>query len=322
MEIWFSLALASDSQREISFILLPKPSQKNEHHFLNTINYYVVKSAECLNISYQYRSYEVSLLSGTRIHTETIALSEEEKHYFLRSTPINLVNEELKNEANEIIQGEEDSVERARKIFNFIVKKYSYSRHTYERGVMSFRKNKKGDCGEFAGLFVSYCRSLGMPSRVMVGSSWSNGKTRAHVWSEFFVENIGWIPVDIGSAALLKNPLNSFSVLAKKAKYFGAIEGKRICFSVDTDRALTPFYIDQPSPDNFPVYVVGDRELAWGYESIDGTAPYMQPMYVKLHSKVKKLKNELVLGKWIVKESTLRQLFLTTKNIALLLWIF
>ena len=322
VEIWFSLPLPSDSQKDITFIHLPEPAQKSEHPFLNTLNYYVVKPGERLKISYRYRGYEVSLVSGTRIRKDLISLSDEERHYFLRSTPINPVNGDLKNEANEIIKGEEDTVERARKLFTFILNNYRYSRRFNERGAMSFRKNKKGDCGEFAGLFVSYCRSLGISSRVMVGA-WSTGKTQAHVWCEFFVENTGWIPVDISTAVLLKNPLSNFSIMpssrvfAKKSNYFGAIEGKRICFSIDTDRALTPLYIEQDFPDNFQTVVVGDRALAWGYESMDGTALYMQPMYVKFHAQVKKLKKELVLGKWTVKESPIRQLFLTIKNSSL-----
>jgi Transglutaminase-like superfamily len=321
VEVWFSLPQESDSQQNITFLTLPTPDEKDEHAFLNTIYYYKVKPYDELTIAYQFDGYEVSLVEGQP--NETIHLTEEEKGYYLRSTPLTPVNEELVNEAKGIIQGEQNIIEIGRKLYKHILHTYRYSLDFNERGATSFRQSKKGDCGEFACLFVAYCRALGIPSREMVGA-WATGNTQAHVWCEFFHEGVGWIPLDISAAAILKQPLRSFGVVAsygiytKKEKHFGSIEGKRIVFSIDAHRLLYPSYMNNTNYDkDYPLYKIGNRMLAWGHESIDGTAPYMQPMYVKLNEKVKKLKNESVLGEWKVTEPPASQVVLSIKQLSL-----
>ncbi|MGD6991084.1 transglutaminase-like domain-containing protein [Sutcliffiella horikoshii] len=321
IELWFSLPRESQAQRNISFISLPTPAHVDRHPFLNTVHYYVVKPKEELLISYEFDGYSVSLVSDKA--EDTVNLSAEERDYYLRSTPITPTSQELRLEAEHIISSTDDKIEIGRKLFHHILKSYRYSTNFAERGVPSFREKKKGDCGEFAGLFISYCRSLGIPSRMMVGA-WAKGKTQAHAWCEFYVENIGWIPVDISAASMLKNPLRNISgvttygMYSKKKKYFGSLEGKRIAFSIDINRLLIPVYKNNKDYDNsFPLFKVGDRMLAWGQESIDGTAPYMQPMYVRLNCSMKKLENEAVLGKWKVTEPMVSQIFLSLKNISL-----
>lgn len=325
IELWFSLPRESQAQRNISLISLPTPVHVDRHPFLNTVHYYVVKPKEEIMICYEFDGYSVSLVSGEA--KDVVNLSAEERDYYLRSTPITPTSQEIRAEAEQITSGASDKIEIGRKLFYHILKSYRYSTNFVERGVPSFLEKKKGDCGEFAGLFISYCRSLGIPSRMMVGA-WSSGNTQAHAWCEYYVENIGWIPVDISAASMLKNPLRNISgvtiygMYSKKKKYFGSLEGKRIAFSIDTNRLLEPVYKNNKDYDEgFPLYKVGDRMLAWGQESIDGTAPYMQPMYVRLNSSVKKLENEAVLGKWKVTEPMVSQVFLSLKNISLLMGI-
>ncbi|GGE68604.1 transglutaminase-like domain-containing protein [Priestia taiwanensis] len=320
VEIWFSLPKESDSQQNIIFTTLPAPDEKDEHAFLNTVHYYKVKPNEELTVAYQFDGYEVSLVEGQA--NDTIRLTDEEKEYYLRSTPLTPVDEELLQEAKGIIQGEQDVIEMSRKLYNYILQNYHYSLKFKERGAHNFRQSKKGDCGEFAFLFISYCRSLGIPSRATIGA-WATGNTQAHAWCEFFYEGVGWIPVDISSAAILRQPFRSFGLVSsygiytKKEKHFGSMEGKRIVFSIDTHRLLRPSYINNTNYDsNYPRYKIGDHMLAWGHEAIDGTALYMQPMYVKFHEKVNKVTVKSGLGEWIVTEPPVSQFVLSMKQLS------
>jgi transglutaminase-like putative cysteine protease/tetratricopeptide (TPR) repeat protein len=79
-----------------------------------------------------------------------------------------------------------------------------------------------GDCTHYSALFIAMCRSLGIPARCVCGrigwdpffeekdpSSFANSDTTdlgfagneynglgIHTWSEFYLQDIGWIPVD------------------------------------------------------------------------------------------------------------------------------
>jgi transglutaminase-like putative cysteine protease len=325
VEVWFSLPEESDSQQNITFLTLPTSDEQDEHPFLNTIFYYKVKPNQELTIAYQFDGYAVSLVEGQL--NDSIYLTKDETEYYVRSTPLTPVNEELLKEAEGIIQGEENIIEIGRKLYHHILNTYRYSLDFKERGTNSFRQSKKGDCGEFSFLFVSYCRALGIPSRVMMGA-WATGNTQPHAWCEFFQDGVGWIPLDISAAATLKQPLrswtavSSYGIYPKKEKHFGSIEGKRVAFSIDTHRLLQPSYINNENYDKtYPLYKMGDQMLAWGYESMDGSAPYLQPMYVKFNEQVNKLNVNSLLGKWIVTEPPASQFILSVKQFSLKLAI-
>lgn len=62
----------------------------------------------------------------------------------------------------------------------------------------------RGQCGEYAWMFVGIMRANGIPARALVGH-WVNttpGHTSdsPHVKTEFFAEGVGWVPVDPASS--------------------------------------------------------------------------------------------------------------------------
>ncbi len=77
-----------------------------------------------------------------------------------------------------------------------IPKDYDMALWTYE--------NKKGICAHFATLFITLARAQGIPSRLAVG--FAGGKvvddnvyiysSYAHGWTEIYLPNYGWVPID------------------------------------------------------------------------------------------------------------------------------
>ncbi len=69
-------------------------------------------------------------------------------------------------------------------------------------------RTRKGKCSEYATLFASLTRSLGIPTRIVLGIRLCNGCWIGHMWNEVYVGR--WITVDAsanevgGSPALLK----------------------------------------------------------------------------------------------------------------------
>ncbi len=67
---------------------------------------------------------------------------------------------------------------------------------------------KKGKCSEYSTLFASLARSVGIPTRIVLGDRMVGGNWIGHMWNEAYVGE--WIPVDAsadevgGSFALLK----------------------------------------------------------------------------------------------------------------------
>src|SRR5262249_46267411 len=55
---------------------------------------------------------------------------------------------------------------------------------------------RKGKCSEFATLFASMARAVGIPTRIVLGDRLLPGMWGGHMWNEAYVGR--WIPVDAG----------------------------------------------------------------------------------------------------------------------------
>ncbi|MBU1975229.1 MAG: transglutaminase-like domain-containing protein [Nanoarchaeota archaeon] len=63
-------------------------------------------------------------------------------------------------------------------------------------------ENKQGVCDELTSLFMSLCRSLGIPTKFVSGMSYTDLELFSspwgpHGWSEVYFPDIGWVPFDV-----------------------------------------------------------------------------------------------------------------------------
>jgi len=60
-------------------------------------------------------------------------------------------------------------------------------------------EERRGDCSEFADLFVAACRAAGLPARTCDGlliAPVPTGDTARHKWAEVYLTEVGWVEVD------------------------------------------------------------------------------------------------------------------------------
>lgn len=320
-KIWTTLPL-NDSESVSNYPVI----ESYEDQGGNRINYLELNTDEKLKVK-----YSVSLDNKK----DKIKLNVTEREYYLRSGKLVQINEGVKALANEVTKNANTVKEKAESIFHYIVDNFTYVYPPKSRGVESFLESKQGDCGEYSFLFTALCRSLDIPSRAIVGT-WSNGKMKAHVWNEFYIENTGWIPVDCSVAYMQKKKkfhflFSNFKTL-KWDKYFGDIGNQRIIFSYDAELELLPIYIDvsddQIEGASFkPLspFLINNEPFYWGFQSIDNRAPYIQPIYTKFSNKMlespSKKDTTIYLGQWKVIETGALRFFYVLKHISFLTFI-
>jgi hypothetical protein len=56
-------------------------------------------------------------------------------------------------------------------------------------------KARKGDCGAIAHFFTGLCRLGGIPTRFIAGC-WAGAMNGVHCWAEFYLPDVGWVPID------------------------------------------------------------------------------------------------------------------------------
>jgi transglutaminase-like putative cysteine protease len=147
--------------------------------------------------------------------------------------------------------GANTPLEKARKIYDYVVSTMHYDKsgEGWGRGDAVWAcDSKRGNCTDFHSLFIGMMRSSGIPARFEIGFPLPEGKTEGdipgyHCWSEFYIQGMGWIPVDASEAS--KNP-------AKKDYFFGALDVNRVLFTYGRDIRLSA---DQKGdPLNYFIY--------------------------------------------------------------------
>ena len=63
---------------------------------------------------------------------------------------------------------------------------------------------KYGNCTDFHALFIGLMRASGIPARFSIGYSIPVGEsgelTGYHCWADFYLDGLGWVPVDASEA--------------------------------------------------------------------------------------------------------------------------
>lgn len=288
VELWLS---AAPGTRNIAFAKA-QPDRTEPHPFLGELYHFTLSGKEQL-------SYEALYEAPT-----PPALSEAERAYFLRDSELIPVNADMKQKAQALTAGLSADKDKAEAVFNYVKDEFGYTGRLQARGTEECLRKKAGDCGELSAVIASYCRSLGIPCRIMVGAF--RGRFQPHAWNEVHVDG-KWMPMDVSLAmySFFRYPLRNIGATVKwgafsdKTRYFGQVESGRAVFSIDPERRLDPPYPEIESAEKAPesaVFPVGSGKLAWGFESLAGAAPYMQPIYPRLNDTYEKVRTKDLLG--------------------------
>lgn len=279
------------------------------------LGFFILEKNQRLHLNYDVESYSTK--------REKKWLTASERSYYLRDTILSPIRNEIKKLAESLTNSIRDKKEKARELFYYIVDNYKYVYPPSSRGALSFLECRKGDCGEFSFLYTALCRSIGIPARTIMGS-WSYGKMNGHAWNEIFIEDEGWIPVDTRMGNIQKNKWSKFFGSYVKTlpwtRYFGETEGQRVVFSKDTEIELIPPYSNNENEliSLEPLYI-NNKPFYWGFQSLNGKAPYLQPIYIEFENIDEfKLPHNVsdFFGFWQVKEKGLYRNLLYLRNIS------
>ena len=116
--------------------------------------------------------------------------------------------------------GAADPLTLTRRFYDYVIDNSRYVlTGTGLHGAKALLESGKGECGDYAALFVALSRAAGIPARPVVGYWAKSGLDQTHVWAEFFVQGEGWVPVD---------PTMGQRVPADRDFYFGNMDNERV----------------------------------------------------------------------------------------------
>jgi transglutaminase-like putative cysteine protease len=255
--LWIPLP-KSDEHQSIKKLLIesriPHKTGK-ESEYGNTFAVFTPQPAEAAAGYDVTLRFEVTRREYLRELRATGAQGQQLKDAMLRRylqpdkmVPLNATIAELARTQTEGITA---PLEKAHKIHNYVAStmRYDKSGEGWGRGdEMWACDSKRGNCTDFHSVLIGMMRSSGIPARFEIGFPLPAGKAEGdipgyHCWAEFYLDGIGWVPVDVSEAS--KNP-------AKRDYFFGAVDADRVRFTYGRDIRLSAE--QKGDPLNFFIY--------------------------------------------------------------------
>jgi transglutaminase-like putative cysteine protease len=169
-------------------------------------------------------------------------LSDEERKNYLAATKLHdfesmPFQQWLKK--NQLIRAAKESeIGIARRVFEAMLKQYTYALTGDMGPVSGMCAKTRGDCDSMSAVFVSALRANRVPARILSGLPARSivpkegGVIVGHARAEFYAEGIGWLPVDLAYAKTKRDPL----------AHFGQDHADLIVCHVDDEIVLPPPY--------------------------------------------------------------------------------
>ena len=141
--------------------------------------------------------------------------------------------------AADVTVGKSTPLARARAAYDYVLTTMRYDKPTgagqgWGQGDIEWACDKKyGNCTDFHALFIGLMRASGVPARFSIGYSIPTGTggdiPGYHCWADFYVDGVGWIPVDASEAWKHKE---------KADYYFGHHDADRVQLATGRDVPL------------------------------------------------------------------------------------
>lgn len=118
-----------------------------------------------------------------------------------------------------------------KRIYEYVADNMEYGGYKEdELGAVKALQQKKGDCSEYAALFVALCRAENIPARIVYGYTTDYEDTAKHGWAEVYLEKYGWVPFDPtrGDVKSRFERSRRFRTLEPIYIYFGQIRNSQV----------------------------------------------------------------------------------------------
>ncbi len=102
------------------------------------------------------------------------------------------------SEAGKITSGSKDSWEAAVRLSKWVAENIAGALPGGQTAINTLRM-REAECGGHSRLLAAFCRAVGIPARLSVGCMYSTnykGSFGQHAWTEVYMGDAGWIPVD------------------------------------------------------------------------------------------------------------------------------
>ncbi|MCI0694825.1 transglutaminase-like domain-containing protein [candidate division KSB1 bacterium] len=179
--------------------------------------------------------------------------SEKTRQRFLAPDRLVPIDGKIAGEAKKVVRDDMTPLEKARAIYDHVAETVTYDKTPTNRGwgrgdAIYACDVRTGNCTDFHSLLIGMARASGIPARFVMGFPVPEGVTESeipgyHCWAEFYIEGMGWLPIDASEASKYPEKWNDL---------FGGLDPHRVQFTVGRDIRVPS--MSQSEPLNYFIY--------------------------------------------------------------------
>ena len=104
-------------------------------------------------------------------------------------------NKEIKSLSKQLMtESNGNLLDYAERCYLYVAAHYKYlNPNTGLHPLSKLLKDGGGDCANLSSIYISLLRAQGIPARHVQAI----GVSKYHIWSEFYIQDFGWVPVDV-----------------------------------------------------------------------------------------------------------------------------
>jgi transglutaminase-like putative cysteine protease len=162
------------------------------------------------------------------------------------------IDGKIADELKKVVAEGMTPLEKARAIYDHVAGTMSYDKSGtgWGRGDAIYACDvRKGNCTDFHSLFIGMARASNIPARFVIGFPVPENANQGeipgyHCWAEFYIDGMGWLPVDASEASKNREKWNDL---------FGGLDAHRVQFTVGRDIRIASMG-PEAEPLNYFIY--------------------------------------------------------------------
>lgn len=205
LRVWMPIPYENLRQKNVKLISSTYPAIFSNGSIHHTV--YMEAKAEPgkkthfeINYSYEVGERHIDQASMLKRLKPYNKQSEVYQRYTASESPHQVVTPQMRILAKTIVGNETNPVLQASKIYDWIAGNFEWAGAREYSTIPNIPEYvlhiQHGDCGQVSLLYITLCRSLGIPARWESGWMLHPGEVNLHDWAETYFEGIGWVPTD------------------------------------------------------------------------------------------------------------------------------
>ena len=200
LNLWIPQLVQVPEQREIQLVSQEPDPLFDNFNGVKLFNFENLSADKTYTIfqSFMFDRYSVE----TKVNIAKVSRNyDTTRRLYKRYTAADLVvpatNERIVKIGSSVVGRERNPYRKAREIYRYILARLQVDAEYQEYDILKAIDERKGNSYVYAVLFCALARSQGIPARPVAGYLVDRDLQAArHYWAEFYIETVGWIPVD------------------------------------------------------------------------------------------------------------------------------